>query len=152
MMALTLGSTLSFTIEEFYLPGDIPAIAAEGAVGADHPMAGHQAHHRVGADSLSHRTGRLRAVNSLGDILVSSNHADGDCQQITPHRKLERGAVEMKTEAGHLVVTLPQQQYSMAMRGHSAATEPCPGEMPFKSLHRLPLHRGRHEKTDALVG
>ena len=97
METFRLGAGLCLHIQQFDFTGDIPPVATKSAIGADHAVAGHDAHHRIGAHSLSHRPGRLGPVNSFRDVLVGGHHAVGNREQIAPHLKLERRTIQVQT-------------------------------------------------------
>ena len=90
------GIRLCLHIQQFDFAGDIPPVAAESAIGADHTVAGHDAHHRIGTHSLSHRPGRLGPVNPFRNVPVGGYHAVGNREQIAPHFKLERCAIQVQ--------------------------------------------------------
>ncbi len=149
-MPLSPGGAAGFLVEEFDLAGDVPAIAAEGAVGADNAVAWHNAHDGVGAHGLTNRTGGLRTMDTVGDILIGGHHADRDGKEILPHGQLEGCAIEMKAEARDFVVVLAEQLNGLAVDSDGAGTEAGLREMVFESPHGLPLHGGRHDETDTL--
>ena len=96
METFRLGVGLCLHIQQFDFTGDIPPVAAERAIGADHAMAGHDTHHRIGAHRLSHRSGRFGPVNPFRNVPVGGHHAVGNREQIPPHLKLERRAVQVQ--------------------------------------------------------
>ena len=151
-MAPVLGAFLDFLVEQLDLAGDIPAIAAEGPIGADDAMAGHQAHHRVGTDGLSYRTGRLGSPDPVGDILVGSHHADGNVQQVTPHLDLEGGAIQVEAELMDFLLPVAEQKEGLLVQGHGAVAYPGFGKMSLQGLHGFPLHGGRHQQADPFMG
>ena len=152
METFRLGAGLCLHIQQFDFAGDIPPVAAESAVGADHAVAGHDAHHRVGTDRLSHRSGRLGSVNPFRDVPVGGHHAVGYREQIPPHLKLKRRAIKVQTQTRHFVIMATEQQKGLFVHRHGAVAESRLRKMPLQCCFGFPLHGGGHDETDSLGG
>lgn len=71
--SLAIGGTFSspfFLLEHFLLKPDSPAIAADPAVGTDHPMARNKVCHRILADGRSNGAPRCRFTNGGSNLTV----------------------------------------------------------------------------------
>ena len=78
---------------------DAAAVAGERAVGADHPMAGHDQADRVGAVGQAHRPNRRRLADALREAAVAECRAGRDVAQGLPNRALEGRAASRANDS-----------------------------------------------------
>ena len=82
----------------FSLARQAPAVAANGAVGPDHPVAGNEPRDRVAAHRGAHRAHGPRRTNGLGNVLVGGKPAGRNAQQRVPHLHLKVGAAHQQRQ------------------------------------------------------
>ena len=139
-------------VEEFDFPVDAPTVTAQLAVSADDAMARDDVHHRIAADSPTHRPGRLGQTDATGDVQIGGDHAGRNIQQIAPDGQLESGTPQMQVQPSRLFGFSLQQPDRLTVQLHLPASELGMREMPFQLLDRLPTHLAGHEVADALGG
>ena len=76
--------------------GEAPAVAAQGAVTADHAVAGDGQGDRVGAAGLGHGPHRLGGAQPAGELGVAHGAAGGDQAQLLPDAPAERRAAQIE--------------------------------------------------------
>jgi hypothetical protein len=87
------------------LPAEPWAVAAQGAVGGDDPVAGNYNGHRVGAVGLAHGASPERGADAAGNVGIAAHCAVGDGQQRAPHPLLEWRATQSQRKLK--LATLP---------------------------------------------
>lgn len=83
------GASRTFPAEQSGLALNPPAIAAKPAIGAHHPVAGHQDREWVGAAGPGHGAGRVRLSDPSGKLAIGHGRAPGDRAKRAPDRPLE---------------------------------------------------------------
>ena len=137
-------------VKEFDLTVDAPAVTAQLAAGADDAMAGDEIHHRIAADSPTHRPCRLRQSDTAGDDQIGGDHTGWDVQQILPDSQLESGAPQVQIQSPGFFGFPLQQPNSFPMQLHLPTPEICVREMPFQLFDRFPAHLAGHKVADTL--
>src|SRR5215469_15667177 len=84
--------------QQLALAFDAPPIAAEIAIGADHPVARHEQRQLVRRAGLSHRPHRLRLAQRSGNLCIARRLAEWDLPQGPPYSRLERGAPNVERQ------------------------------------------------------
>ena len=85
----------TFEFEQGALHRQAALVAAEGAVGADRPVAGNDDGKGVAGEGVADRAGRVRAADSFGEPVVGADIAAGDAGLGPQYRALElRAEVE----------------------------------------------------------
>src|SRR5436189_4826148 len=85
-----------FLLQQCTLASDAPAVAGEGAVRPNNPVAGNCDRNRVGCDGGGHRPNGFWQANAGSDFSVSGGGAGRDFAQSLPDPLLERSAANIQ--------------------------------------------------------
>src|SRR4051794_27162972 len=93
-----LGAVLCRLLRLEQLPLSIypPAIAGEGAAGADHAMAGHHEGHSIGGAGPGHSPGRVGVAQFAGQLAVAAGFATWYLTQSLPDSQLKDRAAQVQ--------------------------------------------------------
>jgi len=100
----------SFKIEQIAFRGQSAAVAAEATSGRDHPVAGDDDCHAVGAVGTPDRAIGGAGTHALGELAVADRPSVRDALQLIPDARLEGAArridrqVEVATVTGKVVL------------------------------------------------
>src|SRR5436190_19731333 len=71
------------------LAREAAAVASERSIGSDHPMAGHDHRHGIGAVCQTHRAHSRGSADALGEACVAQGLAGWDAAERLPDLQLE---------------------------------------------------------------
>src|ERR1700756_129582 len=90
--------TLPFHLQQRFLALETPAVAAHGAVLANHAMAWDCDRYRVCGTSAGNGAARAGLANGLGDLAVGPRDSEGNRLQICPNAPLKSSRADVQRQ------------------------------------------------------
>lgn len=91
-----LGKSVLLHLQQIFLHIRVAGVAAQTAVGTDHPVAGDQDADRIVVTGVADCPDGFGAANGVGKLPIGTGLAIRDLQELCPDRLLERGALGRK--------------------------------------------------------
>src|SRR5581483_3106911 len=92
------GGNRALQFEQTPLPVEAAAVATKGAVGSNHPVAGHDDRDRIAMVGHAHGAEGMRPGDGAGNICVGAGRTVGNSEQGAPASELKRRAAKVEGE------------------------------------------------------